>query len=309
MAEEKKRVIIPVIACVVVLGIVLAVVISNAVKNHRYQEEYDRGMRYLAEGNYSEAKSAFGRLSGIYLFHGERIHYKDADEQFGAVYLKEAEENRAEGKLDSALRTLAYLLDESDKQEYKDVFIEYRNEYCVEKFNKKFQKYASIGEAISDLTVKEIRYYTLYGDEYHYPVFTSSEFEALSDSDKLIAMELLHEMEIPIYTLAVESLCLFASVIETSKGLYEYSHEGSPVVSQLSLNGEVVYALALADSPTREEYANSNGTTRKKCLLCNGTGHVRYYYGSSDLEAWLSGHDSYTIGPCTMCKGTGYVDE
>lgn len=42
-----------------------------------------------------------------------------------------------------------------------------------------------------------------------------------------------------------------------------------------------------------------------KCIVCNGTGYVRYYYGSSDLEAWLSGHDAYTVGTCTSCGGTG----
>jgi len=48
-------------------------------------------------------------------------------------------------------------------------------------------------------------------------------------------------------------------------------------------------------------YSNSGG----KCAICNGTGYVRYYYGSSDLEAWLSGHDAYTVGQCTSCGGTG----
>lgn len=51
--------------------------------------------------------------------------------------------------------------------------------------------------------------------------------------------------------------------------------------------------------------SGSSGSTSKKCIVCNGTGHVRYYYGSSDLEAILSGHDPYTIGECTSCNGTG----
>lgn len=47
-----------------------------------------------------------------------------------------------------------------------------------------------------------------------------------------------------------------------------------------------------------------------KCKLCNGTGSVKYNYGSSDLEAILSGHDPYTFGPCSSCDGTGkaYAD-
>lgn len=43
------------------------------------------------------------------------------------------------------------------------------------------------------------------------------------------------------------------------------------------------------------------------CPACGGTGAIRYNYGSSDLEAWLSGHDAYTIGKCTMCGGSGKV--
>ena len=52
----------------------------------------------------------------------------------------------------------------------------------------------------------------------------------------------------------------------------------------------------------RNRYSGSSGG---KCIVCNGTGYVRYYYGSSDLEAWLSGHDSFTVGSCTSCDGTG----
>lgn len=47
--------------------------------------------------------------------------------------------------------------------------------------------------------------------------------------------------------------------------------------------------------------SNSGG----KCLICNGSGYVKYYYGSSDLEAILDGHDSYTVDKCPTCNGTG----
>lgn len=43
----------------------------------------------------------------------------------------------------------------------------------------------------------------------------------------------------------------------------------------------------------------------EKCIVCNGTGYVRYYYGESDLEAYLTGHDPYTVGECTSCDGEG----
>lgn len=38
------------------------------------------------------------------------------------------------------------------------------------------------------------------------------------------------------------------------------------------------------------------------CPHCNGSGYVKYYYGSSDLEAYLDGYDPYTVGKCTSCN-------
>lgn len=51
----------------------------------------------------------------------------------------------------------------------------------------------------------------------------------------------------------------------------------------------------------------SSSSATVKCSSCNGTGSVKYYYGESDLEAVLSGHDPYEYGPCSSCDGTGYV--
>ena len=51
--------------------------------------------------------------------------------------------------------------------------------------------------------------------------------------------------------------------------------------------------------------SNCNGAKRIECISCNGTGLVKYYYGGSDLEAVLSGHDPYTVKKCTICNETG----
>ena len=32
---------------------------------------------------------------------------------------------------------------------------------------------------------------------------------------------------------------------------------------------------------------------------------VKYYYGSSDIEAYFAGHDPYWYGQCGSCGGTG----
>ncbi len=48
-----------------------------------------------------------------------------------------------------------------------------------------------------------------------------------------------------------------------------------------------------------------NSNKEDKCAICNGTGYVKYYYGESDLQAYLDGYDPYTVGKCTSCGGTG----
>ena len=49
--------------------------------------------------------------------------------------------------------------------------------------------------------------------------------------------------------------------------------------------------------------------TTKKCETCNGTGYIKYNYGSSDLEALLDGEAPYTVSECYKCHGTGKVTE
>jgi hypothetical protein len=71
---------------------------------------------------------------------------------------------------------------------------------------------------------------------------------------------------------------------------YEVYHDS------IYLNGNIVYEKPSVSTKTQ-------GT--KKCSLCNGTGSVKYYYGSSAVEAWLDGQEDYTFGPCSRCDGTG----
>ena len=44
----------------------------------------------------------------------------------------------------------------------------------------------------------------------------------------------------------------------------------------------------------------------EKCYVCDGTGIVKYYYGSSAIEAWLDGHEDSWYSKCWNCDGTGY---
>lgn len=63
------------------------------------------------------------------------------------------------------------------------------------------------------------------------------------------------------------------------------------------------------NSSSSESHSSvSSVTTQKvKCSNCGGTGIVKYYYGSSAVEAYLSGHNDYEWGTCGSCNGTGYV--
>ena len=60
-----------------------------------------------------------------------------------------------------------------------------------------------------------------------------------------------------------------------------------------------------SSSYSKDSYSSS--TEKVTCSMCNGTGLVKYYYGSSALEAAMDGHDDYEYGKCTSCDGTGYT--
>lgn len=67
-------------------------------------------------------------------------------------------------------------------------------------------------------------------------------------------------------------------------------------------NINVIMSEMLAQSDGSSSSAISSS---EKCINCNGTGYVRYYYGESDLQAYLEGYDPYYIGECPLCDGTG----
>lgn len=76
-------------------------------------------------------------------------------------------------------------------------------------------------------------------------------------------------------------------------------------------NEECVYTneghYVVAELKESYSYGNNNSSSKgKKCSWCNGTGSVKYYYGGSDLEAIIDGHESSWYGQCGSCGGTGY---
>lgn len=89
-----------------------------------------------------------------------------------------------------------------------------------------------------------------------------------------------------------------ADVIFLDREGNEYMLESGKLLK----NGEPVFEDTFVPIPFDP---SDSGKSDGKCNRCNGTGYVRYNYGNSDMEAWLSGHDAYTYGPCSSCGGTG----
>ncbi len=71
--------------------------------------------------------------------------------------------------------------------------------------------------------------------------------------------------------------------------------------------GETCYhCIALEEAIASGNHSSGSGSNNTgRCLMCNGSGYVKYYYGNSDLEAFLNGYDPYTVGKCTSCGGSG----
>lgn len=63
---------------------------------------------------------------------------------------------------------------------------------------------------------------------------------------------------------------------------------------QIFKNGSYAYGKSkYSSSSSSSSYKSSTGT---KCIICNGSGYVRYYSGM---------YDEGTVGPCTSCGGDG----
>ena len=80
-----------------------------------------------------------------------------------------------------------------------------------------------------------------------------------------------------------------------------YKFDGALMMHQKGVVGDKTVYRAAASNKKKDKTSN-----KKVCSVCNGTGTQRYYYGSSTIEAWLSGHEDSELGQCYHCHGTGY---
>ena len=107
---------------------------------------------------------------------------------------------------------------------------------------------------------------------------------------------------------------LNGSKVITTAGTYVLTtgFQGKATTSVLKKDGTALYSMLTGDANKRytgyrSGGSGSSGGNRVTCSICNGTGKVRYYYGSSSTEAALAGKNDYEYGPCTSCGGKGYV--
>lgn len=98
---------------------------------------------------------------------------------------------------------------------------------------------------------------------------------------------------------------IFAGCSSAASNTNSYSGSSS------TTNNSSTISEKPSNSGDRDSSTSSTSSSRGKekvtCSTCNGTGSVKYYYGSSALEAALDGHNDYEYGPCPSCDGKGYV--
>lgn len=182
-----------------------------------------------------------------------------------------------------------------------------------------------IDEYISDFLFSHFD----YTDNIFRCYFESSAFSSLSDEKKLLTLSWAADVEdaaAAVFKIESEyfpdleafetyvisnSHIYRAEIISNGYALLSYSNDNSGQASfetlkELDADFVEKHQDAYIESISKPSSSGNNSSSSNgKCYWCNGTGSVRYNYGSSDLEAILSGHDPYTYGTCASCGGTG----
>ena len=82
---------------------------------------------------------------------------------------------------------------------------------------------------------------------------------------------------------------------------YMCSQDSSDISWRIYENGNEVFHY----DPRKPQDKPASAEEGEKCPVCNGTGAAKYYYGGSDLEALIDGHEASWYGQCGSCQGTG----
>lgn len=99
------------------------------------------------------------------------------------------------------------------------------------------------------------------------------------------------DVEIPKYRVYISRRSSYSDTEFKDSSGDEYSFDYGVIYK----NGSYAYGgkKSYSSSSSSSSYKSSSGT---KCIICNGSGYVRYYSGM---------YDEGTVGPCTSCGGDG----
>ncbi len=156
--------------------------------------------------------------------------------------------------------------------------------------------------------------------------FESENFVSLTEEDKLCFFEDIDALEmIALEGASVAEFAIVVEFIDLHSGGKVYDVSFSEWGHDLKEDGQYIHRRQIKAYDAEAEYKEykqeqeelnnalngnkqpeGNGFGDTKCSWCNGTGAVKYYYGDSELEAVLNGHEDSWYGTCGSCGGTGY---
>lgn len=234
--------------------------------------QYKEADKLYKDGEYYKAAKIFGSLMGTKVKTGEIVFYKDSLDRMHECYYKDGKRLMEEGEMSVASSRFE---DAGDYEDSRELFTTCAAQHSYEIL---LARLADQGFPDLDVTVDSYEFYI--SNEVLWRVRMAYSSDGFADLEDAVKMQVLQ---------------MFPDKSLTSRGS-EYLYEKSYLYHNVYKDGEVIYQVY--EEPPKP---GSPGV----CPNCNGSGLVKFYYGSSDLEAWLDGYDPYTVGPCSTCEGTG----
>jgi hypothetical protein len=238
----------------------------------RCKVQYKDADELYKAGEYYKAAKIFVSLMGTEVKTGEIVFYKDSLERAHDCYYEDGKRLMAEGEFSVAKSRFE---DAGDYKDSQELFTTCATQHGYESL---LARLADQGFSDLDVTVDSSEFYI--SNEVLWRVKIACSSDAFADLEDDVKMQVLQ---------------MFPGKSLTSRGS-EYKYEKSYLYHNVYKDGEVIYEVY--EEPPKP---SSPGA----CPNCKGSGLVKFYYGSSDLEAWLDGYDPYTVGTCPTCEGTG----